>query len=242
MGYTSEHDIVVDDCLKLSPSVIHGAYIVHLSGPLRTPENVRVAAGLHESPKRISGRIGESRYCYVNGLEKQAISKWLALQGSFFTPKFIRLPQKAEKNLSAISMFPTLGVDSTLPQHRAADEGTIFEPAQEQYPVWYFFYGTLTNDVFLSRIIQLPKDEALVLVRAFVSGGKLGIWNGRYKGLVDAPSNALVHGYAYKVTSKEQEDYLRIYETDHYEVVRCTIFMHGRGVQGCTFRFVGSIA
>jgi hypothetical protein len=42
--------------------------------------------------------------------------------------------------------------------------------------------------------------------------------------------------------SKEYEDALRGYETDNYEVVRCTISIEGgKMVKGCTFRFVGTI-
>lgn len=38
--------------------------------------------------------------------------------------------------------------------------------------------------------------------------------------------------------SKEQEDALRAYETEKYEVVRCRIEMEGgEVVMGCTFRF-----
>ena len=50
-----------------------------------------------------------------------------------------------------------------------------------------------------------------------------------------------VRGSAYIVTSKEHEDALRLYETDKYEVVRCTIQFEGSAVQGCTFRFVEDV-
>jgi hypothetical protein len=66
-------------------------------------------------------------------------------------------------------------------------------------------------------------------------------WAGKYQALVDGPLHAGVAGSAYEVASKENEDALRSYETDSYEVVRCTISMNGHSVQGCTFRFVGSL-
>ena len=51
---------------------------------------------------------------------------------------------------------------------------------------------------------------------------------------------------AYQVMSKEQEDGLRTYETDNYEVVRCLMSIASNGgrredVQGCTFRFIGEM-
>jgi len=58
---------------------------------------------------------------------------------------------------------------------------------------------------------------------------------------VDAPgSTAEVLGSAFLVRSREQEDALRFYETDKYEVVRCCIFTTGHGVfMGLTFPFDG---
>ncbi|KAI9735667.1 MAG: hypothetical protein M1834_001683 [Cirrosporium novae-zelandiae] len=113
------------------------------------------------------------------------------------------------------------------------------DPAQGQYPIWYFFYGTLTSSSILSQKLSLPEDETPVLLPAFVTGGKLGTWAGKYKALVDAPSDACVYGSAYKVMSKEHEETLQTYETDNYEVVQCTIFIGDKIIQGCTFRFVG---
>jgi hypothetical protein len=69
----------------------------------------------------------------------------------------------------------------------------------------------------------------------------LRTWACKYQALADGPPNACVEGSAYEVTSKEHEDALRPYETYNYEVVRCTISMAGRQVQGCTFRSAGAL-
>ena len=66
------------------------------------------------------------------------------------------------------------------------------------------------------------------------------MWAGKYKALVDGPANAYVDGSAYYVRTMEHEDALRSYETDNYEVVRCTISFKDEEVQGCTFPFVGT--
>jgi hypothetical protein len=95
-----------------------------------------MAAGLATPPEFIQeeGDDGDTSFCIVNGIAKQAITEWLALQGSVLVPTFARIT-KAAKELSTISMYPTLGIDSTLPQHRTAHPNTNFEPAQDQYPV-----------------------------------------------------------------------------------------------------------
>lgn len=58
----------------------------------------------------------------------------------------------AAKDFSADSIHPTLGKDCTMPQHRLGSD-TDSLPHQSQYPVFYFFYGTLADP------IVLPKSE-----------------------------------------------------------------------------------
>ena len=114
----------------------------------------------------------------------------------------------------------------------------MFLPAQNQYPVWYFFHGTLTDPEILAQKISLL--ELPVLRQAAVKGGKIKMWGGKYKALVDGPSSAIVDGWAYEVSSEEGEEQLRYYETDQYEAVRCEIHMvdSGEVVKGLTFRFI----
>jgi len=85
--------------------------------------------------------------------------------------------------------------------------------------------------------LSLTEDRLSILEPASVSGGILRTWPGKYQVLVHKRPNACIKGSVHDVSSKEQKDALRCYETDKYEVVRCTIFMRGRQVQGCTFRF-----
>ncbi|KJX97932.1 hypothetical protein TI39_contig452g00012 [Zymoseptoria brevis] len=123
-------------------------------------------------------------------------------------------------------------------------------PRQNEYPVWYFFYGTLQYpDTLRSALNGFDQDE-YDLRPAKVFGGKLMSWGGNYKALVDDSSpvtpytgvmaNA-VEGSAYLVQSESREDSLRIYETKAYEVVRCLIVLADVSeVLGCTFRFRNS--
>lgn len=73
----------------------------------------------------------------------------------------------------------------------------------------------------------------------------LTTWTGKYKAIVDAPDSicSRVHGSAYQVLTREQEEVLQFYETDKYEVVRCVITKMGTKeevVKGLTFRFVNN--
>lgn len=101
-----------------------------------------------------------------------------------------------------------------------------------------------------------------VLIPATVAGGVVKKWRGKYNALlncdgveqsyasgVDASglkimtTNGMtcVDGWAYLVETEEHEEALRLYETENYEIVRCTISMEDRSdvVKGLTFKFVG---
>lgn len=142
----------------------------------------------------------------------------------------------AKKDLSPGSLYPTLGIDSTLPQYRAPPQREIV--MQNQYPVWYFFYGTLGQADLLKLQELLDLDFLPQLLPAQVEGGRLEMWGGKYKALIDEPPEASVPGWAYQVESLEHEETLRYYETENYEVVRCTIILgNGERIGGLTFRF-----
>ena len=56
------------------------------------------------------------------------------------------------------------------------------------------------------------------------------------------PDTVCVDRWAYLVATEEHEEVLRFYETENYEIVRCTIIMKdgSDAVRGLTFKFVGS--
>ena len=246
-----------------SDSRAKSSYLIRLEGVLNTPQSIREAANL-TSPPRIVHGTSEARdatsqtrdvdFCIIDGNAKQSIETWLSQQKSTFRPTFVRV-SKAQKDFDPNSIHPTLGLESTLPQHRYPSEpGRCFDTQhrgsssgkrspvlQDEYPVWYFFYGTLADPAILARTLSLPEAEIPLLVPASISGGQIKTWNGKYNALVDGRSGDHVRGSAYQVTSKEREDDLRLYETDKYEVVRCRVRMAGGTVQGLTFRFVASL-
>ncbi|OBT64945.1 hypothetical protein VE03_05682 [Pseudogymnoascus sp. 23342-1-I1] len=229
----------------LSPAQARAAHLVKLDGPISTPQKVQIAANLPTIPESHHGSSddGNSVFCKVDGRAKIAIENWLSMQnGPLFRLLFIPVGM-AYKELSSQSYYPTLGKETTLPQFRPQDSHLLsaspsFGRTQTQFPVWYFFYGTLASVPKLCTL--LSGDDIPILYEASVIGGKMETWgNGKYKALVNGPEESCIKGSAYRVMSEEHEDALRKYETDAYEVVRCLIKIDGTTIQGCTFRFLG---
>ncbi|KAK6812525.1 hypothetical protein RU639_011667 [Aspergillus parasiticus] len=212
-------------------------YLVKLEGPLVIPSHVQQIAGLLEPPpvKTGEGELGSATFCLIKGTTRLAILSALPN----YTPTFIHV-NMADKHLSNYSISPYLcsDIDPTLPHHRAQSMDQIFLPTQNQYPVWYFFYGTLTDSETLAWKLSLPRLP--VLRRVMVKGGRIIMWGGKYNALIDGPSSSIVDGWAHEVRSEEEEEQLRYYETDQYEVVRCEIHIVDSGdiVKGLTFRFI----
>jgi sulfur relay (sulfurtransferase) DsrC/TusE family protein len=102
----------------LSPSHESSTFLLKLEGPLETAVSVQKAAGLASAPAVLSGTGdagNEASFCRVDGAAKKSILD--SLSTASFQPTFIRV-SKAEKALSNTSPYPTLGMESTLPQHR----------------------------------------------------------------------------------------------------------------------------
>ncbi|KAL2673784.1 hypothetical protein Neosp_012228 [[Neocosmospora] mangrovei] len=213
-------------------------FLVKLEGPLQTVEAVAQAAdmsSIQETIMALDSSDQSSSFCKVNGLEKLAIEAFLSKFNihSAFCPTFIQI-SVARKELSTDSIYPTLGIDSTMPQHRLRDHDDSPQPTQSEYPILYFFYGTLAQSEVLSDLLGTDP----VYYDAKIHGGVLGSW-GNYKALVDDPSQRnAVQGKAFEVTCEEDEEVLRLYETDAYEIVRCSIELDdGQVLDGLTFRW-----
>ena len=96
-------------------------------------------------------------FACVNRNTKHAIEEWIQQHPTLQTPNFIPIRQAA-KDLSATSCYPSLGIDSTLPQHRAKDDEETFAPAQTEYNVWYFFYGKVSTLSCLARTFPTTEN------------------------------------------------------------------------------------
>lgn len=189
----------------------------------------------------------------LTGSQKVDFLRAISQVCPFYKPTMIRA-SVAAKELSSTSLYPTLGISTTLPQFRPdnhplesvsiSDSSSPFRPAQNEYPVWYFFYGTLTDPIKLSRVIDLNEEKPVVYKRAIVRRGQLCAIGGKYLSLVDADELSEVGGWAYQIKNQDEEDSIRVYETGVYEVVRCTIELVNESdarVQGLTFRLVDGL-
>jgi hypothetical protein len=68
-------------------------------------------------------------------------------------------------------------------------------------------------------LLSLPAEPSLR--PATITGGVIRTWADRSKALVNGPTDAIVEGWAYEVSSKECEEALRFYEAEKYEVSGC---------------------
>jgi hypothetical protein len=219
-------------------------YIVKIDGPISSADRVKEVTQLSHTPEiaRGTGEAGDAVFCKIDGTTRQKLIAWLGKEHPSFRPTIIRL-SKSPKHLSSYTMAPLLGKDTTLPQHRPNHANFTPLPSEDQYPVWYFFYGNLAKPTELQQrlnLVELPSYTP-----ASIQGGKIKSWRGQFKALVEADdAERYESGSAYLVRSREEEEILQFYETEKYEVVRCIINMEGgsRNVNGLVFRFAGSEA
>jgi hypothetical protein len=242
-------------------AALSSSYLFRLDGPIPDAETLKEFADLQSLPETLQGSRDpngyenndddeeghtmlqqadtKAKFCLVDGCTRMRVLQKIAQVYPTFRPTFIR-DTKARKDLSRHSLYPTLGIDAILPHHRADSADDTVRPAQDEYPVCYFFYGTLADPAVLSQVIGLPSDRPPQYHFASVRGGRLTTWAGKYKGLVCGDVEDVVHGSAFLVRNAEEEDALRYYETDKYEVVRCGIQYEDSEVTvaGLTFRLL----
>lgn len=148
---------------------------------------------------------------------------------------------RSVKELSSYTLAPFLSLDTSLPHQRP--ENIYFEPfpRQNQYPVWYFFYGRLLEPELLQRQLNLPSPPTYRPAR--VRRARMCNWHGKYNAVVGGQEDDVVDGGSFLVEHTEQEEILQFFETDMYEVVRCQNEMmdeRGETLPGFVFRFCGS--
>jgi hypothetical protein len=217
---------------------ISPVYLLRLDGPLYSPWQVASIANLPRLPRVEIGisAEGSANFCRIDQNAVSLVEAWAFTNHSHRCTK-IR-SNMAHKDVCP----PILGRDPTMPQYRPdAVVNTVFEDCQ-LYPIRYFFYGTLADPKILTRVLNLPPDkDAPLLIPGEISDGRLRTWGGKYNALIDEPGST-VTGWTCMVDDEAQEEALRMYETDAYEVVECAIRLQGavQGVvQGYTFHWAG---
>ena len=193
-----EHEMMLDEqrhsnsqrSLKAPRSTSNTSFLFKLGDPrlgepLNTPEEVQATTDMAATPRVHRTFTGEQAgFCQVDAVVKQRIEKYFTSHCPLFRPTFIAFPE-VRKDLFHTSAYPTLGLGTILPQNRPSNFDAKFSPDQSQYPVWYFFYGTLTNPVFLAGLFNL--DQPPNLHAATISGGVIKTWANKYKALIDCP-------------------------------------------------------
>lgn len=123
-------------------------YLLKLGGTIKSAETLQRYAGLDVMPIVHTGvstedECAHAQFCLVNSSTKQNVTDWSAKQRKP-CPDFI-LVSIAPKDLCDSSIAPMLGRMATMPQHRMEIDMKIPRPQQNEYPVWYFFYGVRWN-------------------------------------------------------------------------------------------------
>lgn len=215
---------------------VEATYLLRLEQPLPTPRDVVNALGLSFVPQLELGTTEDSAasFCRLSQSCINALDSWATKHDLHrgFTKVRIGLAHKALRDL------PLLGHDPTLPHHRPHTSVSQDKRHVPEYPVHYFFYGTLASSARLERLFHLPASKIPPLQPATLFDGRIQIWAGRYRALIDEPG-ATVSGHAYICGSSDQEDALRTYEGDSYEVVAARLMTNGEELMGRTFRFAG---
>lgn len=126
--------------------------MVKMEGPLGDAERIQRGARLAKVLDVVKGigEEGEGRFYVVDGDAKAAIEEWLVRERISYRPVFVHVPKARKEHLDS-SVYSTLGMEATLPQYRLQHQGMEFLTAQDEYPVWYFFYGNGTNHVLSAR-------------------------------------------------------------------------------------------
>jgi gamma-glutamylcyclotransferase (GGCT)/AIG2-like uncharacterized protein YtfP len=115
-------------------------------------------------------------------------------------------------------------------------------PRENEYPVWYFFYGTVADEEMLGGVLELAEGDEPHLRDASIRSGRLTRC-GHYNALVDGEQGDEVHGKSYLVKDKEEEDKLMCYEGAVYDVIRCRILLMdgSEEVDGRVFRIAEGV-
>ncbi|SCV49296.1 uncharacterized protein FFB14_10812 [Fusarium fujikuroi] len=212
---------------------------IKLEGQPDTIEAVAQAVGIASPNGRAisatdsSGNAGS--FLEINAINKTAIEMYLREIPSLinFIPTFIpRNP--AKRNLSSHSPHSMLNIESTLPDRRLAHLHDEPRPEHIEYPVGYFVEGDLADVAVLFSLLGCePQLRPAVAAAGFLKGGQsLAMSN-------DPNGTRVVSGKALLVETEAQEDMLRVYQSNAYEVVRCPIELGEEDiVDGFAFRFI----
>ena len=217
---------------------MQASYLLRLEHPLSTSQDVANNLMLPRVPKTEigDGEDGATNFCHLDEAGVEALDIWTA--SNFSRKRWMKVKISMAHKGDSLHL---LGRDATLPQNRPSCPDLLdgpYDTSGKKYPTQYFFYGTLACTTRLSRLLEIPASEVPVLMPAVLQDGRVRLWADKYRALVDSPGEQ-IQGFACLVRSEEEEDALRVYEGDSYEVVAARFVVDGIEVHARTFRFVG---
>ena len=126
-------------------------------------------------------------------------------------------------------------IDTASPPAPASTARTICD-----YPVPFFFYGTLTDPALLAE--KLGLEELPVMRMGMVESYRVKMWGG-YKALVGGQGlGEVLEGWVYMVRNREEVEKLAVWEGENYEVDVCDILVGGaERLLGNVFVFCGGV-
>ncbi|KAG7009761.1 hypothetical protein G7Y79_00001g000330 [Physcia stellaris] len=202
------------------------SYIIFLSPPLSTPEQIQDIARLPQRPEiraineEESDADEQDEYgeqpaastscCVVDRSTKDAIVEWARSSGVVLKP--------------IIPIIQTESADTTVAH-------------QDSYPVPYFLYGRLDSYALLRSILGLAQPPTLQ--RASVSDYETKTWDGK-DALIPSATGRSVEGRVYMTISYDEVEKLADYEGFAFEVSKCHItYANGEVCEGNVFRYRG---
>ncbi|OSS51033.1 hypothetical protein B5807_04581 [Epicoccum nigrum] len=209
-------------------------YLLRLDHPFTTPRDVAHQLGLSRVPEIEVGEGEDGSTCFCH-LDQSVIDAFDACSartakdhpGKKWTKVILNIAHKD-------TALPHLGRDETLPQHRLCTS----IPRKAEYPVDYFFYGTLAAPDRLARLFGVEINEVTELRPAICLDDRIRIWAKKYRALVGCPGGE-VQGHVFRIKSVEEEKALRAYDGDSDEVVDARVVIDGKVKGFRTFRYAG---
>ena len=201
------------------------SYLIFLSPPLSTPEQIKEICGLSQLPEvrpveeaglddeeqdlRDGQGTTQSRCCIVDRSAKDAIVDWARSSGATIKP--------------VIPIFLTEPADTTHAMHT-------------RYPAPYFLSGALASSGLLQTLLDL--EQVPVLQSARVEGYRIIPWNGK-DALVASSGHNFVQGIIYMAQSEEEVEKLAEHEGFAFEVMPHIVNVNGEVIEANLFRYRG---
>lgn len=202
------------------------SYIIFLSPPLSTPEQIQDIAQLSQPPEVRPVNEEGSEYEEQDGFEDQPTASTNCCVVDRSTKDAVVEWARS----SGVDIKPIIPIIQT----ESADTANALRAS---YPVPYFLYGGLTSPNLLQNILEL--DRPPILQEAAIMGYEIKAWNGR-DALVACNKVSSVQGQMYLVTSDAAVEKLADHVGFAFEVTPCQfIDASGENVAGNVFRYRG---